>query len=361
MHWFRAVWYQRVAVRGVAVAAATTLPLAGAMVMAFTWDRDASRVSILAADGAVAATPVDAHSGVDASHADGHEHESHKSSSHDHAADAEGVHTPDGEHGHHDGAAAHDRNGHGNDGAEHAHDGNAGHHAATAEHAHAGGGAPFASHDHPLTTNGSPSHPAEHGGGHGHPSPPGSSAPPSHEHPSGPITSLDDPRLTAAQRAAAKSLIDRTKTGMKPFGTVGAVTAAGYVWIGDGRNGGYRHYVHWKHLSDGRALDPAHVESIVTQKNADGSEHIVSAMYILDLGKTMADVPEIAGSLTTWHDHKNLCWNGQKLAGRLVNGKCTPGGVNIVTPPMLHVWLVPHPCGPFAGIEGHGQGCAHDH
>jgi hypothetical protein len=29
---------------------------------------------------------------------------------------------------------------------------------------------------------------------------------------------------------------------------------------------------------------------------------------------------------------------------------------------MIHVWLIEHPCGPFAGIEGsHGEGCDHGH
>jgi hypothetical protein len=78
----------------------------------------------------------------------------------------------------------------------------------------------------------------------------------------------------------------------------------------------------------------------------------------------MADVPEIAGELTRWHDHRNLCWIGNRLAGVLgPDGQCPPGSTLIITPPMLHVWMVPHPCGPFAGIEGsHGSGCgSHDH
>jgi hypothetical protein len=30
-------------------------------------------------------------------------------------------------------------------------------------------------------------------------------------------------------------------------------------------------------------------------------------------------------------------------------------------PPMLHVWITDHPCGPFAGLEGHGGSCVQDH
>ena len=69
--------------------------------------------------------------------------------------------------------------------------------------------------------------------------------------------------------------------------------------------------------------------------------------------------------MTQWHDHQNLCWDasGVRLAGILVNGKCTPGGTFRATPPMLHVWVVPNECGPFAGLEGtaHTGSCLHSH
>jgi hypothetical protein len=83
-------------------------------------------------------------------------------------------------------------------------------------------------------------------------------------------------------------------------------------------------------------------------------------MYILSVGKTMDDVPDIAGELTTFHDHTNLCFSGTRVVGLAEDGECPQGSVLLVTPPMLHVWMVEHPCGPFAGIEtsGHGTTCA---
>ena len=192
---------------------------------------------------------------------------------------------------------------------------------------------------------------------------PGSPPTTPHEHPTtptGPITSVDDPRLTAAQRTAAQSLIDSTRAGMAKFPTPQSVKDAGYVHIGDGGNG-FEHWIREDYLADGVELDPNKIESIVIQRNG-GTRTVASAMYILNQGKTMADVPNIAGELTTWHIHDNLCFVGSRLSGVFVNGKCTPGGTLRVTPPMLHVWIVPHPCGPFAGIEGHGGDCAsHNH
>jgi hypothetical protein len=84
-------------------------------------------------------------------------------------------------------------------------------------------------------------------------------------------------------------------------------------------------------------------------------------MYILVPGQAMTDVPDIAGELTTWHDHQNLCWEGARVVGTTDDTGSCQRGVFRGTPPMLHVWLVPNPCGPFAGLEGHGEGCAHGH
>lgn len=201
---------------------------------------------------------------------------------------------------------------------------------------------------HPPTTDGPPHHP---------PAPtPGPTVP----GPTGPIISLDDPRVTPEQRVIAANLISTTTTGMAGFTTVQQVIAAGYTSIGDGGVDGYEHFVNWSYLTDSYELDPTRIESIVVKKDPGGSKTIVSAMYILKLGKTLANVPTLAGPLTTWHDHQNLCFSGTTLVGLAVNGVCSTGTL-LPTPPMLHVWLVPHPCGPFAGIETHGGGTCGGH
>jgi len=179
-----------------------------------------------------------------------------------------------------------------------------------------------------------------------------------------PIVSVDDPRLSSAQRNRARALLVASRTALTRFPDEAAIVAAGYRSIGDGRGvGGFEHFVHAGYMRDGRELDPSAIESIVMQRQADGTKRVASAMYILEPGKTMANVPEIAGALTTWHDHQNLCWNDNgRLAGLLVNGVCVPGGTFRPTPPMLHVWVDDPACGPFTGIEGHGGGdCSHSH
>ena len=177
------------------------------------------------------------------------------------------------------------------------------------------------------------------------------------------FSGADTSHATQEQLEAAKRLIEKTRAAVAArFPDRAALLAAGYRSIGDGVVTPYDHFIRPDYLTDGRELDPDRVESIVLERTATGWR-VASAMYILEAGKTMADVPDVAGELTAWHDHQNLCWDpsGLRLAGLLVNGRCFPGGTFRATPPMLHVWLVDHACGPFAGIEGHGGGCAHGH
>ncbi|MFD4432911.1 hypothetical protein ACFWPJ_26610, partial [Nocardia sp. NPDC058497] len=91
----------------------------------------------------------------------------------------------------------------------------------------------------------------------------------------------------------------------------------------------------------------------------------VSAMYIAK-GKKIDDpaLTDYAGSLMQWHVHDNLCWkagdNGPQVAGVTdAQGNFPPNSINPGSGnPMVHVWIAPHQCGPFAALEGHGAGQA---
>jgi hypothetical protein len=209
-----------------------------------------------------------------------------------------------------------------------------------------GNGAP--AHDHSATTTTTPET-------HNHD--PGSTDPGSTTDPGPPITSLDDPRLTPDQVQRAVAIIVGTINGMSGYITEADVVAAGYQSIGDGGHPGeYEHFIKWPYLSDGFELDSGHIESIVLKMNADGTKRVVAAMYALTWGDTLADVPDIAGGLTVWHDHDNMCFSGDQFTGLTISGVC-PAGTLRDTPPMLDVWIEENACGPFAVIDNEPHEC----
>jgi hypothetical protein len=162
------------------------------------------------------------------------------------------------------------------------------------------------------------------------------------------------PGVSPAQQHRAEQLIRDTIVALRRYDSPLAAYADGYRSIGDRVNA--THYVKWSYTDDGHILDPLRPESIVYQKRG-GVLHAVAAMYQLPFGKTFADVPDVGGSLTQWHVHNNLCLTDdpeQKIIARFTagDGSCPPGTGKASDTPMLHVWIVPTPCGPFAAIEG---------
>ncbi|HEY1119383.1 MAG TPA: hypothetical protein VGE43_16840 [Acidimicrobiales bacterium] len=202
---------------------------------------------------------------------------------------------------------------------------------------------------------------SDHGGADSTPTPTEAARPTAAElgYPVGFVGFLDEAETPAA-RARAEELIVETTEAMAAFPDEAAVQAAGFTSIGDGATG-WEHYINVGRIIDPRVLDPEDIESIVLKVNPDGTKQVASAMYLLPFGATMADAPDVAGELTPWHDHQDLCWDGATVVGRTdAAGNCARGEFR-ATQPMMHVWMIEHECGPFAGIEGsHGSGCA-DH
>jgi hypothetical protein len=183
--------------------------------------------------------------------------------------------------------------------------------------------------------------------------------------PSGPIDFAGVPGVTPEQQARAEQLVADTLRDLPAFADVSSLAALGYQSIGDASTG-FEHYINYSYFGDDKTLDPTAPESLVYQVDGD-SRTLVSAMFIV--ARTPIDDPELvdfAGPLMQWHVHENLCWgldeNGQPKVMGVLEGPgdtCPPmtintGGDN----PMVHVWIAPHECGPFAALEGHGAGQA---
>jgi hypothetical protein len=273
---------------------------------------------------------------------DGHAH----GEGDDHADHADGDHA-DGDHAHADGDHA--------DG-DHA-DGDHGH-ATGATHAH------------------DPSDPSHADGDHGHaddPSDPNHAhdptdpTDPTHPHNPSDPTHPTPPELTYTDEQL--DLLTRTQRWIYPrFANVKRAEEAGYHSIGDSVTG-FEHYVNSAYLNSDEILNPQTIESLVYR--VSGAQRIlVSGMYILPLGDSLADVPSAWDTpQSPWHIHTNLCWSLAGGAFRVVgttdpnNPSCPPGSIYFITPPMLHVWINEQPCGWFSDLEQveTGDCTAHPH
>jgi hypothetical protein len=88
-------------------------------------------------------------------------------------------------------------------------------------------------------------------------------------------------------------------------------------------------------------------------------------MFMADKGTPINDktLVDYAGGLMQWHVHTNLCWLNVNGAMRVVGvtdsqGTCRFGFIETDGSPMVHVWITPHKCGPFAALEGVAAGVA---
>jgi len=168
------------------------------------------------------------------------------------------------------------------------------------------------------------------------------------------------PGVTPTQQAAAEDLVIRTREELPQFEDISTLNERGFYSIGDGITGQAEHFINWSYMRDDIILDPSKPESLVFSFDENGDKYLSAAMFILTKGSTMDDVPELGGPLTQWHIHNNLCFTNDPIKPTLALGEavvgadqdCTPPNVKGGLEPMLHVWIVDNPCGPFAALDG---------
>ncbi len=170
--------------------------------------------------------------------------------------------------------------------------------------------------------------------------------------------------FTPEQGQRALALISNSQRDLPTYASYQSAINAGYVSIGDSGSG-FEHMIKYSLLNDGRFLDTTAPESLV-YKVTGSTRTLVSAMFIASAGMASNDITltSYAGGLIQWHTHNNLCWrtiNGvPKVVGVLDSAGNCPAGSVLQTGggPMVHVWITPHACGPFAALEGQGAGVA---
>jgi hypothetical protein len=180
------------------------------------------------------------------------------------------------------------------------------------------------------------------------------------------------PGVSPEQQARAEALLTANVEQLPRFADTAAARAAGYTSIGDAGTG-VEHYINWSLLSDGRQLDAAYPESLVYRVGPGRARTLEAAMYVLEPGVTLDNVPDVGGPLVQFHVHNDLCWRGSGdtymvIPAAEVPAPCPAGFERKLLEPMMHVWIVAHPCGPFAALEGisggqvrEGEGVACDH
>lgn len=161
--------------------------------------------------------------------------------------------------------------------------------------------------------------------------------------------------VTAEQQAAAENLVAVTLMRLPQWTDPAVAEAAGFRTIGDGGTG-TEHFINQAFMEDDVILDPDQPESLVYD-TVGGERRLAAAMYMLKRGTPLEDAPNIGGKLMQWHTHENLCFKNGRVAGITdAAGNCPPGLTKPEPTVMIHVWIRPHPCGPFAALEGIGAG-----
>ncbi len=168
--------------------------------------------------------------------------------------------------------------------------------------------------------------------------------------------------VTADEERRAEQLIFDTREILPKFATTEIAEQYGFTSIRDEATG-VEHYINWSYINDEYELDPNYPESLVFAVEPDGSRRLVSAMYMLGDEYSLDTVPNVGGPLTQWHIHDNLCFDRDPAvhgSTRVVGVTSSDGpcmfGMKLRPNPMLHVWLEPQVCGPFAALEGVGAG-----
>ena len=163
--------------------------------------------------------------------------------------------------------------------------------------------------------------------------------------------------VTPEQQARAENLIALTLALLPQWSDPDVAEAAGFRSIGDAVTGD-EHYINVAYFTDDKFLDPDAPESLVYKPDGKGGKRLAAAMYMMSTGDSLEDIPDVGGKLTQWHIHNNLCFTPENRVAGLTDasGNCRAGLHKGNEAPMLHVWIEPHPCGPFAALEGVGAG-----
>jgi hypothetical protein len=151
---------------------------------------------------------------------------------------------------------------------------------------------------------------------------------------------------TPEQTAAAAQLYAETKADILQYEDWHQAWAAGYR-PGGPANMPSTHWMNAAYVKAGYVMDPLRPQGLVYANTRRGPV-LLGAMFQMprlnDFG------PDPGGPLTAWHQHENICFTPFGFGFSLMTpfATCPLGSIDLSVPPMLHVWIVDNPGGPFA-------------
>jgi len=151
---------------------------------------------------------------------------------------------------------------------------------------------------------------------------------------------------TPEQEAAAKQLYDQTVVAIAPYGDWHKAWDAGF------RPGGSQslpstHWMNQRNVDAAYVMDPKHPQGLVYANSKHGPVLLGAMFQMKNIGNFG---PDPGGPLTAWHQHQNICFTpfGFEFSLMTPTATCPLGAIDITASPMLHVWIVDNPGGPFA-------------
>ena len=176
-----------------------------------------------------------------------------------------------------------------------------------------------------------------------------------------PIDLSGTPGVTPQQQAFAENLLANTLVNLPQWSDPAVAEEAGFRSIGDGATG-HEHFIQWDWINDDGFLDPDQPESLVYAPQPDGRRQLVGrdvhgARVLGARGR-----PGLGRTADAVAHPRQLVLRRQRpehpRVGGLTDGQggCTAPLVKSPQAPMIHVWITPHACGPFAALEGIGGG-----
>jgi hypothetical protein len=146
---------------------------------------------------------------------------------------------------------------------------------------------------------------------------------------------------TAAQRVAARTLLQRLSATALPWRDVRAAAAAGFDVRRPRRRPGETR-VMWFHSenrawhSDRRYLDPRHPDTLIYADLPGRPLELVGVMISMPRGLRG---PTPGGPITRWHSHLVCVHGGLRGVKPLASGSCPAGARLVQGSEMMHVWF----------------------